>query len=84
MTEIEEEFSVGTLKPTRIVRNSKKGTLIKWDFPTVEGYEERLITYKIHSKLGILGSFSLPSTVVRFEMPNGSKRAIKSKAVEKS
>ncbi len=84
ITEIEEEFSLGTLKPTKIVRNSKKGTLIRWDFPNVEGFEERLITYRIHSKLGILGSFSLPAAMVRFEQPNGKKRAVKSKAVEKA
>ena len=83
ITEIEEEFTLGTLKPTKIVRNHKKGTLIKWEFSNIEGFEERLITYRIHSKLGILGDLSLPSTIVQFELPDGKRRAVKSKSVDK-
>lgn len=83
ITEIEKEFSMGTLRPTKIVRNSRKGTLIRWDFPAIEGFEERLITYRIHSKLGILGNFVLPPTIVRYDTPSGRTRAVRSKAVEK-
>lgn len=81
ITEIEKEFSLGTLKPSKIVRHAKKGTLIKWDFPSIEGFEERIITYKIHSKLGILGGFEFPSTIVRFDTPSGNTRAVKSKII---
>jgi len=79
ITEIEKEFSLGTLKPTKIVRNTKKGTIIKWEFPSIEGFEERIITYTIHSKLGILGEFDFPETVVKFDLPNGKTRAVRSK-----
>jgi hypothetical protein len=79
ITEIEREFSIGTLKPTKIVRNTKKGTLIKWEFPSIEGFEERIITYKIHSKLGILGDFTFPETVVKFDLPNGRTTAVRSR-----
>lgn len=78
ITEIEKEFSVGTLKPSKIVRHSKKGTLIRWDFPSVDGYEERIISYRIHSKLGIVGNLVLPSAVVRFTTPRGIARKAKS------
>lgn len=78
ITEIEKEFSVGTLKPTKIVRHSKKGTLIRWDFPSVDGYEERIITYRIHSKLGIVGDLELPKVVVSFTTPRGLSRRSKS------
>lgn len=81
ITQIEEEFSIGTLKPTKIVKNSKKGTIIKWNFPSFEGYEERIITYKIHSRLGILGEFTLPAAVVKFDTPSGKTRAVKSKSI---
>lgn len=84
ITEIEKEFSLGTLKPSKIVRHAKKGTLIKWDFPSVEGFEERIITYKIHSKLGILGGFELPATIVKFDTPSGKTRAVRSKVIEKA
>lgn len=79
ITEIEKEFSIGTLKPSKIIRHSKKGTLIRWDFPSVEGYEERIITYRIHSKLGIVGSLELPSATVRFTTPRGLSRKSVSK-----
>ena len=84
ITEIEKEVSLGTLMPSKVIRHAKKGTLIKWNFPSIEGFEERIITYKIHSKLGILGGFELPSCIVKFDTPNGTSRAVKSKAIEKS
>ncbi|MGM0609069.1 MAG: hypothetical protein ACQESP_11725 [Candidatus Muiribacteriota bacterium] len=83
ITEIEKEFTLGTLKPSKVVKHPKKGTLIKWNFPVIEGYEERLITYKIHSKLGILGKFTPPPALVKFALPNGKTKAVKSNSVDK-
>jgi len=78
ITEIEKEFTLGTLKPQKIIRHPKKGTLIRWEFPSMDAYEERIITYRIHSKLGILGNLSLPSTIIKFTSPSGVKRTYKS------
>lgn len=67
ITEVDQEFAVGTMAPSKIVKHALKGTLIRWDLPSIEPYEERIITYNIHSKLSILGDLKLPSTLVKFE-----------------
>ena len=70
ITEIEHEFEVGTLKPTKILHHKKRGTIARWEIPTLEKYEERIITYKLRSKLSILGGLTLPSAIVRFTRNN--------------
>lgn len=67
ITEVEDDFTLGTLAPSKVIKNASRGTLIRWDFATIEPYEERLITYTIRSKLSILGELKLPSTIVKYE-----------------
>lgn len=81
ITEVSKEFEVGTLEPTKVLKSPKKGTFIRWDFATLEPYEERLITYKINSKLSIVGDIKLPPTTVRFEQ-RSHKRTIKENKIE--
>ncbi|MGM5485162.1 MAG: hypothetical protein ACQEP1_04795 [Nanobdellota archaeon] len=61
-----KEFQVGTIRPDKVMQNSRKGTLVKWNLNSLEAYEERIITYKLNSKLSILGGLTLPSTVIRY------------------
>ena len=67
---INEDY-LGTLKPSKILKHDVKGMLLKWDIDELEGYEERMITYKIKSKLSIIGNMSLRPAVVKFKNPNG-------------
>ena len=76
ITEVDKEFSVGTLKPTKVIANHSKGTLVRWDFSTLEPFEERIITYTITSKLSILGEIDLPATLVKFETQGGQTRTV--------
>jgi len=75
ITEIEKEFIMGTLKPTKIINNEAKGTLIRWDFSTLEPFEERIVTYTIRSKLSIMGDLSLPATIVKYNTKRGVRQA---------
>jgi hypothetical protein len=68
LASIGKEFQVGTLMPTKVMQNPKKGTLVRWDLQTLEPYEERIITYKLKSKLSILGGLTLPSTIVKYSV----------------
>ncbi len=79
IAQILEEFDVGTIRPEKIVRDSKGGTLIKWSILKLDPYEERIISYKLRSKLQVLGSFVLPSALVKFKSPGGSNLKSKSK-----
>ncbi|MCK5107465.1 MAG: hypothetical protein KAQ83_01950 [Nanoarchaeota archaeon] len=67
---VKEDY-VGTLKPSKILKHDAKGTLLKWDIDELEGFEERMITYKIKSRLTILGSMTLTPSVVKFRNPSG-------------
>ncbi len=70
IAEIDKTIKAGTLKPSKIIRHSVKGTVIKWEIGTLDKFEERIINYTIKSKLSILGWFKLPSAAVKFKHKN--------------
>lgn len=67
---VKEEY-LGTLKPTKVLTHDVKGTLLKWNIDILEGFEERMITYKIKSKLSILGTLKLSPAVIKFKSAKG-------------
>lgn len=67
---VKEDY-LGTLKPNKVLRHDVKGTLLKWDIDKLEGYEERMITYKIKSKLSILGTLKLSPAIAKFKNKKG-------------
>ncbi len=73
ITEFVESKSVGSIKPTKITKTSKKGTILNWHFDVLEGLEERIITYKIRSTLRIVGDITLPNSRVKFENSEGKE-----------
>ncbi|MEK6853908.1 MAG: hypothetical protein AABX60_01115, partial [Nanoarchaeota archaeon] len=54
-----EHDTMGTMKPVTIF-NDGRGSVIKWEIENVDKQEERVLAYKIKSKLSILGTFTLP------------------------
>lgn len=69
---------LGVLEPSKIVRTEKKGTLIKWDFDSLEAYEERILTYSVKARLKIIGNLGLPAVRVKFENVKGKQRTTES------
>ncbi len=78
LTEVMPEFGHGTMKPEKIMKHPHGTTLLEWHIPELEAYEERLITYKIKSNLRILGSFKLPTAIVRYSTKAGKKVRVNS------
>ncbi|MGM5488882.1 MAG: hypothetical protein ACQESG_08095 [Nanobdellota archaeon] len=64
---VKQDFDLGTLQPSKILKHDKRGTIIKWNVDELDPFEERILSYKVHAKLSILGDFSLPQTVVKFK-----------------
>ncbi|MBD3209126.1 hypothetical protein GF367_01760 [Candidatus Woesearchaeota archaeon] len=58
---------LGTLQPAKVTRSERKGTIVRWEIDTLEPYEERIISFKVRSKLKIIGKMSLPETKVKYE-----------------
>lgn len=81
IAEFEKEPETGTIKPTSVTRHEKKGIILKWELPSLERFEERIVSYKLKSKLNILGGFTLPPTVIRFYDKKGRERISKSRKV---
>ena len=62
------DIPIGALQPTKVLRHEKKGTtMVRWAIDSLESSEERVLAYRIKSKLSILGSFSLPSARAAFK-----------------
>ncbi len=71
---IEKDVEVGTLQPAEILRNRQGGILLKWKISELEAKEERLVSYKIKSKLDIVGTLHLPRAKVKFKSTRGKQR----------
>ena len=69
---------VGTIKPSKVLQHQKKGTIVKWEFDAVEPFEERIISYRISTKMTIVGGLTLPFTKIKFHTKKGSEKIYKS------
>ena len=74
IADLEKMLDLGTLKPQEI-KHGKKGTSVKWKLAEIEPHEHRLITYKIKSKLKIVGALKLPRSKVIYSKKNRKKNA---------
>ncbi len=69
---VEKGLELGTLKPQEI-KQAKKHTQVIWALAELDAHEQRLITYKIRTKLNIVGTFSLPRASVTFKKKGRGK-----------
>ena len=68
---IGSDVPIGSLQPTKVMVHEKKGTtVVKWELDTLNASEERVLSYRLKSKLAILGSFSLPAAKATFKSNN--------------
>jgi len=70
IVDIGEGIDIGTLKPYKILKHEKKGSIIKWRLDNLDVKEERVLTYKVKSRLPILGDLNLNPAVARFRYNN--------------
>jgi hypothetical protein len=72
---LKHDEEIGTIMPDKVVQNELKGTILKWHLDYIEAGEERLISYKIRSKLSILGGVTLPVVVAKFKIQKRTRHA---------
>lgn len=75
LVDLEPDLCIGTMKPDKIYHHDKKGYKIKWNIESLEVGEERVLSYKIKSKLPIIGGLSLPIAMSNFICNNKSGKA---------
>ena len=67
---VEKELAIGSMQPHAILQHPKKGIMIKWNIESLEAGDERVLSYKIRSRLSILGEFNLPAANARAKIGN--------------
>ncbi|MDD4878014.1 MAG: hypothetical protein PHO02_03185 [Candidatus Nanoarchaeia archaeon] len=72
------EFS--TLHP-EAVEKGEKGIRIRWHLDKVAGHEERIITYTVLTKIGIIGDIEMQPTLLRYKSKEGKVISVKSNKV---
>ncbi|MFP4118969.1 MAG: hypothetical protein ACLFTH_02850 [Candidatus Woesearchaeota archaeon] len=78
IAQVSPNKAIGSIEPTKIVKTEHQGTIVKWDFDSLEAYEERIVTYTIRARLKIIGNLGLPKVKVRFENVKGKTRTTES------
>jgi hypothetical protein len=73
ITEYVETNALGSMKPSRLTRTTAKGTILHWDLDKLDAFEERIVTYKLKSKLKVVGDMSLPKTRAKFTYGPGKR-----------
>ncbi|MBW2991310.1 hypothetical protein KY348_06445 [Candidatus Woesearchaeota archaeon] len=73
IAEIEKKTRLGSMEPVNIGK-SRRGTVAKWELDVLEPYEERIITYRVKSKLQLVGGIRLPSAKAKFDARKGKER----------
>ena len=81
VAEIEKHFELGTMKPEKVMKHDKAGTVLFWKIPHLEAYEERIITYKVSSMYQIVGDFKLPAVLVKFKNKKQQHNKVSSNTV---
>jgi len=62
---VEKELSIGSMQPHAILQHPKRGLIIKWTIESLEPGDERVLSYRMRSRLPILGEFNLPTASAR-------------------
>jgi hypothetical protein len=64
VVKVYEKFDETTNKPTKIDAANRR---IQWDVGNMDLGEERVFSYIVYSKIGVVGKFSLPEALAVFE-----------------
>ncbi|MBS3097146.1 hypothetical protein J4480_06970 [Candidatus Woesearchaeota archaeon] len=62
---IERDLSIGSMQPHAVLKHPKGGLVIKWNIEAIEPGDERVLSYRMRSRLPILGELSLPAASAR-------------------
>lgn len=75
LVNLEKKEQLGSLKPAKVY-NYTGGKVVSWKLAALEPKEERIFSYKIRSKLRIIGGLVIKPAVVEFSTPRGKQKVI--------
>lgn len=79
LADVVEEFE-NTLEP-KLVPHKGQGTLVKWELDVMEPKEQRILVYRMRTRLGVLGGMSLPVAAAKFEVDGHLRETVSNKPV---
>ncbi|MFC1722578.1 hypothetical protein ACFL0V_00400 [Nanoarchaeota archaeon] len=81
MVALKKDSFEGSMHPVKMHKHANEGTLMEYVFPELGAGDERIITYKAHSKLHMFGTITIKPTVVEFKKRSGAKMKSKSNQI---
>lgn len=75
------KMEFGTLKPES-VEKGERGIRLKWHLEHVGKHEERIITYTLLTKIGVIGTIELHPALLRYKTSEGKIISAKSNSVK--
>jgi hypothetical protein len=79
LADVEKDFKETILAPSKIVPHEHTGTLVRWDIDMMEPREHRILTYKMKTRLQILGGMTLPVTAVKYFVAGQEREVVSNK-----
>lgn len=78
---IHPKMHFSTLQPDKIEKG-ESGIRLLWSIPEIAKHEERLVSYTIETKMGVLGKIVLPPSMLRYKTVSGKITSIRSNRLE--
>jgi hypothetical protein len=78
MVQLKQDSFEGSMHPVKMHSRAGEGTLLEYRFAEIAPGDERIIKYRVYSKLHIFGMLTLKPTVVEFTTLKGVKKKSKS------
>ncbi|MBW2963842.1 hypothetical protein KY363_00125 [Candidatus Woesearchaeota archaeon] len=81
MVKLKTDSFAGSMHPVKMHEHDREGTLLEYRFGELAPGDERIIKYRVYSKLHIFGTLTIKPTVVEFFKKNNAKKTSRSRAV---
>ena len=74
IADVLQKEEVGAVMPSKVLHHDRKGTIIRWDLGELDAFEEKILNYRVRSRLSVLGEFGLPAAAARFKTKEGIRK----------
>jgi hypothetical protein len=81
MVHLKKDSFEGSMHPVKMHEHGREGTLLEYRFGELTPGDERIIKYKVYSRLHIFGTLTIKPTVAEFSTKKGLKKKSKSNEV---
>jgi hypothetical protein len=81
MVRLKKDSFTGSMHPVKMHEHAREGTLLEYRFGELAAGDERIIKYKVYSKLHIFGTLTIKPTVVEFFKKGNIQKSSSSREV---